>query len=120
VSGQVEEFKQVFESPGKAAGEAIKQGGLQGLSGATTQAIMGDPPTQKVQEFNPGDYMTPTNQQRLLDSTTWNGINTAYQQAGAYGGAAAGDLLGSFYNSSFANDTQYQQDMRRLGAYTVQ
>ena len=120
VSGQVEEFKQVFESPGKAAGEAIQQGGLQGLSGATTQAIMGDPPTQKVQEFNPGDYMTPTNQQRLLDSTTWNGINTAYQQAGAYGGAAAGDLLGSFYNSSFANDTQYQQDMRRLGAYTVQ
>jgi len=120
VSGQVEEFKQVFESPGKAAGEAIKQGGLQGLSGATTQAIMGDPPTQQVQEFNPGDYMTPTNQQRLLDSTTWNGINNSYQQAGAYGGAAGGDLLGSFYNSNFASDAQYQQDMRRLGAYTVQ
>jgi hypothetical protein len=120
VSGQVEEFKQVFESPGKAAGKAIEQGALQGLSGATTQAIMGDPPTQTVREFNPGDYMTPTTQQRLLDVATWNGINNAYQQAGAYGGAAGGDLLGAFYNSNFANDTQYQQDMRRLGAYTVQ
>jgi hypothetical protein len=119
ISGQVEEFKQVFESPGKAAGEAIKQGGLQGLSGATTQAIMGDPPTQTVRQFNPGDYMTPTTQQRLLDAATWNGVNNAYQQAGAYGGAAGGDLLGAFYNSSFASDAQYQQDMRRLGAYTV-
>ena len=63
--------------------------------------------------------MTPTTPQRVLDAATWNGIRTSYQQAGAYGGAAEGDLLGAFYNSSFASDAQYQQDMRRLGAYTV-
>lgn len=119
-----EGVKDTLSDPKKLAGEAVESGitsGItSGLQGRLTKEIMGDPPTQTIRQFNPGDYMTPTTQQRLLDSTTWNGINNSYQQAGAYGGAAGGDLLGAFYNSSFASDAQYQQDMRRLGAYTVQ
>jgi len=85
-----------------------------------TAAGAPDLPTQKVMHSQLSDFIMPiTNQQRLLDSTTWNGINSSYQQAGAYGGAAQGDLLSMYYNNQFANDTQYQQDMRRLGAFTL-
>lgn len=85
-----------------------------------TAAGAPDLPTQKVMHSQLSDFIMPiTNQQRLLDSTTWNGISNSYQQAGAYGGAAQGDLLSMYYNNQFANDTQYQQDMRRLGAFTA-
>jgi len=85
-----------------------------------TAAGAPDLPTQKVMHSQLSDFIMPiTNQQRLLDSTTWTGINSSYQQAGAYGGAAQGDLLSMYYNNQFANDAQYQQDMRRLGAFTL-
>jgi len=97
--------------------------GLAALDTAQAQlTAVGAPdlPTQKVVHSQLSDYIMPiTNQQRLLDSTTWTGINNSYQQAGAYGGAAQGDLLSMYYNNQFANDMQYQQDMKRLGAFTL-
>jgi hypothetical protein len=115
-------IKTSLSDPGKLAGDAISGGiksGLgSGISGKITKGIMGDAPT--IGYVDMGQFMTPTTQQRLLDSTTWNGITTAYQRAGSFGGAAAGDLLGAYFNNTFSPDTQYQQDMRRLGAYVAQ
>jgi len=120
VSEQFNTFKDTVSDPGKLAGEAVKGGVMSGISSKVAMDIAGAPPTQKVMHSQLSDFIMPiTNQQRLLDSTTWNGINSSYQQAGAYGGAAQGDLLSMYYNNQFANDKQYQQDMRRLGAFTA-
>ncbi len=117
---QFDTFKETVSDPGKLAGEAVKGGVMSGISSKVAMDIAGAPPTQKVMHSQLSDFIMPiTNQQRLLDSTTWTGINNSYQQAGAYGGAAQGDVLSMYYNNQFANDKQYQQDMRRLGAFTL-
>jgi len=100
--------------------ERARRAALDTAQAQLTAAGAPDLPTQKVMHSQLSDFIMPiTNQQRLLDSTTWNGISNSYQQAGAYGGAAQGDLLSMYYNNQFANDKQYQQDMRRLGAFTL-
>jgi len=121
VSEQFTEFKETVSDPGKLAAETIKGGVISGGTTALSRSIAGPPPTQKVMHSSLSDFMmTPTTPQRLLDATTWNDISTSYQKAGAFGGAATGDLMSSYFNQNFANDMQYQQDMRRLGAYTAQ
>jgi len=120
VSEQFDTFKETVSDPGKLAGEAVKGGVMSGISSKVAMDIAGDPPTQKVMHSQLSDFMmTPTTPQRLLDSTTWSDISNSYQKAGAFGGAATGDLMSSYFNQNFANDTQYQQDMRRLGAFTL-
>ena len=121
VSEQFTEFKENISDPGKLAAETIKGGVISGGTTALSRSIAGPPPTQKVMHSSLSDFMmTPTTPQRLLDAATWNDISTSYQKAGAFGGAATGDLMSSYFNQNFANDMQYQQDMRRLGAYTAQ
>jgi len=120
ISEQFDAFKDTVSDPGKLAGEAIKGGVMSGISSKVAMDIAGEPPTQKVMHSQLSDFMmTPTTPQRLLDATTWNDINGSYQKAGAFGGAATGDLASIYFNQSFADDMQYQQDMKRLGAYNA-
>ncbi len=99
---------------GEKAQDYIEEGVLQGLSGKTTQTIMGDPPTQNVVHFNPSDYMTPITQQRL-DAATWNTINNSYQRAGSSFGAA-GDAMTPYFTelANFDKDINYQRQLAAL------
>ena len=99
---------------GEKAQDYIEEGVLQGLSGKTTQTIMGDPPTQNVVHFNPSDYMTPTTQQRL-EAATWNTINNSYQRAGSSFGAA-GDAMTPYFTelANFDKDINYQRQLKQL------
>jgi hypothetical protein len=69
---------------------AIKSGFTQRLK----YAAAGDPPTQMHLDMTP--FMMKTTEQRLLDSTTWQGISNQYQQAGSSFGAF-GDAATPYY-----------------------
>ena len=90
VSKQFDEFKETLSSPGQAAGKALMGGVTQGISTRTAMEIAGDPPTQMHLDMTP--FMMKTTEQRLLDSTTWQGISNQYQQAGSAFGAR-GDVI---------------------------
>jgi len=113
-SSQLDDFTETLKNPGQALGKAIKQGGLQAVSGMTTRGLMGDAPTQKVQHINMGQFMSQTTQQPL-DAATWNNINTSYQKAGSSFGAA-GDAMTPYFTelANFDNDINYQRQMAML------
>ena len=94
VSEQFDEFKETLSSPGQAAGKALMGGVTQGISTRTAMEIAGDPPTQMHLDMTP--FMMKTTEQRLLDSTTWQGISNQYQQAGSSFGAF-GDAATPYY-----------------------
>tara|TARA_R100001510_G_C7628144_1_gene187566 strand:+ start:349 stop:1248 length:900 start_codon:yes stop_codon:yes gene_type:complete len=94
VSEQFDEFKETLSSPGQAAGKALMGGVTQGISTRTAMEIAGDPPTQMHLDMTP--FMMKNNEQRLLDSTTWQGITNQYQQAGSAFGAF-GDAATPYY-----------------------
>ena len=96
--GFFKSFKETITDPKELA----KRGGTAALDiiqQRTTVAGMEDLPTQMYLDLTP--FMAKTNEQRLLDSTTWNGFNQQYQQAGAFGGASTGDFMTPYLNEVY-------------------
>ncbi len=98
-SAGVEGVKDTLSDPGKLAGEALEGGLVAGGASRIASEVAGPPPTQRVIHSNIGDFFTPTNQQRLLDAATWNGMVGDYQRAGAYGGAMHGDAASPYFSA---------------------
>ena len=93
-----ESFKEKITDPKELA----KRGGTAALDiiqQRATVAGMEDLPTQMHLDLTP--FMAQTTEQRLLDSTTWNGFNQQYQQAGAFGGASTGDFMTPYLNDVY-------------------
>jgi len=91
--GFVESFKEKITDPKELA----KRGGTAALDivqQRATVAGMEDLPTQMHLDMTP--FMMKNNEQRLLDSTTWQGITNQYQQAGSAFGAF-GDAATPYY-----------------------
>lgn len=97
LSNAVEGVKESLSDPKELAKETVKGGVISGGASRIASKIAGPPPTQRVIHANIGDFFTPTNQQRLLDSTTWTGMVGDYQKAGAYGGAMHGDAASPYF-----------------------
>ena len=96
--GFVDSFKEKITDPKELA----KRGGTAALDiiqQRATVAGMEDLPTQMHLDLTP--FMAQTTEQRLLDSTTWNGFNQQYQQAGAFGGASTGDFMTPYLNDVY-------------------
>jgi hypothetical protein len=92
--GFFESFKERITDPtelAKRGSAALLDIGQQ----RATVAGMEDMPTQMHLDMTP--FMMKTTEQRLLDSTTWQGISNQYQQAGAFGGAASGDAATPYF-----------------------
>ena len=91
--GFVESFKERITDPAELAkrgSAALLDIGQQ----RATVAGMEDMPTQMHLDMTP--FMMKTTEQRLLDSTTWQGISNQYQQAGSSFGAF-GDAATPYY-----------------------
>jgi len=95
----VEGVKDTLSDPGKLASETLEGGLVAGGASRIASKVAGPPPTQRVIHSNIGDFFTPTNQQRLLDAATWNGMVGDYQRAGAYGGAMHGDAASPYFSA---------------------
>ena len=97
-TGFFKSFKERITDP-KELAKRGSTAALDIIQQRATVAGMEDLPTQMYLDLTP--FMAQTTEQRLLDSTTWNGFNQQYQQAGAYGGAATGDFMTPYLNDVY-------------------
>ena len=93
-----EGLKETFSDPKELVKETVTGGVVSGGASRIASKVAGPPPTQRVIHANIGDFFTQTTQQRLLDSTTWTGMVSDYQRAGAYGGAMHGDAASPYFS----------------------
>lgn len=92
-----EGLKETFSDPKELVKETVTGGVVSGGASKIARKVAGPQPPTRVIHANIGDFFTQTNQQRLLDSTTWTGMVSDYQRAGAYGGAMHGDAASPYF-----------------------
>ena len=98
LSQAVEGVKETFTDPKELVKETVTGGVISGGTSKIASKVAGPQPPTRVIHSNIGDFFTQTTPQRLLDSTTWTGMVSDYQKAGAYGGAMHGDAASPYFS----------------------